>query len=97
MTSLSRRTLVTLGVMLYALWPGSAKPPEPGEGTRTLTPHDMRGGLGRFLDGRGELSLFFPYCASAAAPFLLFRLKRCGFSRCRAVADAAGLTLTARR
>jgi hypothetical protein len=45
----------------------------------------------------GNLSIHFPGCLAAAAPFLLFRLKRTGFSACRAVVTSSGLTLTARR
>lgn len=51
----------------------------------------------RAANGRGELALFFPGAPALAAPFLLFRLKRLGFSRCRAEARDGGVTLTARR
>ncbi|RNC72258.1 MAG: hypothetical protein ED859_02675 [Desulfuromonadales bacterium] len=52
---------------------------------------------GRAVDCRGELALFFPHCPALAAPFLLFRLKRLGFSRCRVRVLPEGLALTARR
>ena len=45
----------------------------------------------------GGLSLLFPGCRAPAAPFLLFRLKREGFSNCVAVADVDGLRLYADR
>jgi len=45
----------------------------------------------------GDLALFFPDCPVLAAPLLLFRLKRTGFSRCRAVAAHGGIILTAVR
>lgn len=45
----------------------------------------------------GMLALFFPGCPAAAAPFLLFRLKRLGYSRCCVQVVQGGLTLTARR
>lgn len=51
----------------------------------------------RAVSDRGNLALFFPGCPSLAGPFLLFRLKRLGFSRCRVHALANGLTLSARR
>lgn len=53
--------------------------------------------LGRFIDSRGELHLLFPDCFALVAPFLLFRLKRAGFSRCRAYTQNGGLVLQARR
>lgn len=51
----------------------------------------------RAATAEGELALFFPGCPALAAPFLLFRLKRLGFSRCRARVVPTGLTLAARR
>ena len=48
------------------------------------------------LAGR-RLSLFFPATASPAAPFILFRLKRSGFSNCLVIADRSGLTVFADR
>ncbi|AJE04498.1 hypothetical protein [Geobacter pickeringii] len=50
-----------------------------------------------YVDGGGNLSLFFCDAPALAAPFLLFRLKRLGFSRCRAAVHADGIVLTARR
>jgi hypothetical protein len=51
----------------------------------------------RSLNRQGELGLFFPGCLPLAAPFLLFRLKRTGFSRCRAWSASGGLALSACR
>lgn len=45
----------------------------------------------------GRLALFFPDCAAAAAPFVMFRLKREGFSGCRASATREGLLVDALR
>jgi hypothetical protein len=45
----------------------------------------------------GRLALFFPDCAAAAAPFVMFRLKREGFSGCRASATREGLLIDALR
>lgn len=52
---------------------------------------------GRAVTGGGDIALFFPDCPALAAPFLLFRLKRLGFSRCRVRVVPTGLTLAARR
>jgi len=53
--------------------------------------------LDRAVGRQGELALFFPGCLAVAAPFLLFRLKRTGFSACRAMMTGEGLLLTATR
>ena len=45
--------------------------------------------------GRG--ALFFSDCAAMAAPFVLFRLKRGGYSGCRATATREGLLVDALR
>ena len=44
-----------------------------------------------------ECALFFPDCLAPAAPFLLFRLKRQGFSNCRISVTPGGLALYAQR
>lgn len=44
-----------------------------------------------------ECALFFPDCLAPAAPFLLFRLKRQGFSNCCISMTTGGLALYARR
>jgi hypothetical protein len=51
----------------------------------------------RAVGRHGELALFFPGCLAVAAPFLLFRLKRTGFSNCSALTTREGLFLTATR
>ncbi len=53
--------------------------------------------LDRATGDDGKLALFFPGCTAAAAPFLLFRLKREGYSGCRATATGTGLLLDATR
>jgi hypothetical protein len=53
--------------------------------------------LNRAVDRQGELELLFPGCLPLAAPPLLFRLKRNGFSNCRVLMTEEGLLLTARR
>lgn len=49
------------------------------------------------VSGRGSMALFFPHAFSVAAPFILFRLKRSGFSNCVVKVTGKGLTLTAER
>jgi ribosomal protein L34 len=52
---------------------------------------------GAFVNQQGELCLFFPDCPSLIAPLLLARLKKTGFSRCRAMTRHGGIVLSARR
>ncbi|HTG82504.1 MAG TPA: hypothetical protein VL949_11205 [Geobacteraceae bacterium] len=54
---------------------------------------DLKRAVGR----DGTLVLFFPGCRTAAAPFLLFRLKREGYSNCSATASPEGLLVKASR
>jgi hypothetical protein len=85
--------------MFYAALPTGrdlGKFPPTGE-VRHCTPRQIRGGMNRFLDGRGELHLFFPDCLAIAAPFVLFRLKREGFSGCYVRSADAGLYVQGRR
>jgi hypothetical protein len=55
------------------------------------------GNLGEVARRNGGLAMFFPGCRAPAAPFLLFRLKREGFSNCSAAAGVDGLRLYADR
>lgn len=71
--------------------------PHDLEGALRCTPRLVRDGLGRLLDSRGELRLFFPRCLAIAAPVLLFRLKREGFSRCSVAVSDQGLLVRGRR
>lgn len=45
----------------------------------------------------GTVRLFFPDTLPLAAPFILFRMKRTGFSNCRVTVTKGGLQLTAIR
>jgi hypothetical protein len=45
----------------------------------------------------GTVRLFFPHGMPPAAPFILFRLKRRGFSDCRVTVTDGGLLVTASR
>jgi hypothetical protein len=67
------------------------------EGIQHCAPRQIRGGMDRFLDDGGELRLFFPDCLPLAAPFILFRLKRQGFSGCYVRSTDRGLYVAARR
>jgi hypothetical protein len=53
--------------------------------------------LGYAANQGGTKSLFYPHGMPAAAPFILFRLKRCGFSGCRVTVTKGGLLVTASR
>lgn len=68
----------------------------PGE-VRRCEPRDLRGGMAHLANSRGELRLLFPGCLAIAAPALLFRLKREGFSRCTVAASHEGLLVQGMR
>lgn len=53
--------------------------------------------LGFCLRPEGEVELLFEGALAPAAPFLLFHLKRKGFSDCKAVISPEGIKLTVRR
>jgi hypothetical protein len=55
------------------------------------------GDLNRGVDRQGDLKLLFSGSLPIAAPFLLFRLKRSGFSDCRVLMTGKGLLLSATR
>jgi hypothetical protein len=65
--------------------------------TLNCTPGQVRGGMSRLINIRGELKLLFPGCQAFAAPALLFRLKREGFSGCTVHASNEGLVVQGRR
>lgn len=91
--------LCTLQLMLWALLPATEAGEAPPGDDRVLrcAPRQIRGGMGRFLNSQGELRLFFPRCLAIAAPLVLFRLKREGFSRCSVEASDRGLFVQGRR
>jgi hypothetical protein len=104
MSSAAGRIGRTVELMLYALWPRgrsgaagvAAEIPAAG-GIVSLTPRQIRGGVERYLDSSGELHLLFEDCLPMAAPCLLFRLKREGYSCCRVKVLAGGLLVEGRR
>jgi len=90
----------TLALMLFALLPtkeGAATVPRGADGVRRLEPRELRGGMDRYLDEGGEFVVFFPGCRALAAPFVMFRLKRTGFSRCLVEEADGGLWVRGRR
>ena len=104
------RTLATLTcVIRHALFPGhktsgslaqtAAQGASPA-GATVL--HDDALGLWlsrpeSALDGSGRFVVFIPACPSLAAPFILFRLKRRGFSACVAEGVDRGVLVRGRR
>ncbi|HEX9022946.1 MAG TPA: hypothetical protein VF799_03810 [Geobacteraceae bacterium] len=106
--NICRRSYFSLLVAANALFP--PRPGGSGDMGRgatapspeylALTAADVRfylADLDRALNRRQELRLHFPGCFALVAPFLLFRLKRWGFSNCRALKSAQGLFLAASR
>jgi hypothetical protein len=105
----ARRFFFTAQLMLCALLPpvadgaAAAKLPPANpdsrelEGARSCLPREIRGGRDRHLNSEGELRLFFPDCLAVAAPLVLFRLKREGFSRCSVKVSDQGLLVRGRR
>jgi hypothetical protein len=105
--SMLTRCYITALVMWGALVPsrsgGAARLPDTGAvppGYLPVPPQDASrclADLGRAAGADGRLALFFPGCLAPAAPAILFRLKREGFSGCRVTATADGLLVDATR
>jgi hypothetical protein len=101
------RWLLTARVIAMALVPASGRighatgkfsAPANEGGFMPLAPKALDAHMGNLrviLDDRQQLRLLLKGCRSIAAPFLLFRLKRQGFSRCRAEAASEGIYLSA--
>lgn len=85
--------LLTLELVIYALLPPRETPGAGGgaAGVRRCGPEEIRGGVERFADAGGTFRVLFPGCLSIAAPAVLFRLKREGFSRCTVRETEEGL------
>lgn len=90
------RLHATCLLITQALFP-PADPASPAPLPPVIPPRDIRGCIGQLRTWRQPLHLHFPLAFGIAAPFLLFRLKRLGFSNCRVVASPDGLTVTADR
>jgi len=106
--NLFKRCRMSALVIAWALSPPRRENGGDDAGEKSLSqpPHNASteeeirfylGDLNRGVDRQGELKLLFSGCLSFAAPFLLFRLKRKGFSNCRVLITGKGLLLCARR
>jgi hypothetical protein len=101
------RLSTTLLVIVKSLCPAGRRAPLAGSASSQVPPGYTPvppeaiplylAGLNSAVRSDGNLALFFPGCAAVAAPFLLFRLKREGYSGCRAIATKDGLLVDARR
>jgi hypothetical protein len=89
----------TLELMLYCLLPirNGAGSQGGGGGAVRCTPRQFGRGVDGFLDSGGNFEVFLPDCWGLAAPLVLFRLKRQGYSRCSVQATGAGLHVEGRR
>lgn len=86
-----RRLFGTIEVIRFALSPG-VSPAAAGRNPYCRFPD-----FSSAVDERGRLEIFYPDCYFPAAVALLFRLKRQGFSACRATVRDSGILLTAER
>jgi len=100
------RLLRTLQLVVWALKPrrlGVATPRDAvarelaADGTLNCEPGAIANGMGPLVNDRGEIRLCFPGCFALAAPALLFRLKREGFSACTVRTTDRGLLVQGRR
>lgn len=95
------KLLITFRLISSALFPESnpGKLPSAGNGTEIYTEafSSVLANPERLLNPDNTLSLHFIGAAFPAAPFLLSRLKSCGFSGCRAIVTDKGLLVTGRR
>ena len=99
------RLSITLRLILSSLLPAGTLHHHPvipagSDSSRTMSPEALliclrnSGGMSGFTEG---CSFLVPGAFSLAAPFVLFRLKRWGFSGCRVSADQDGLRIEVRR
>ena len=101
----SARFFLTLRLIRSSLFPAVTPDRPPGipampASCRTMSPEALCACLvtsGWHADTTGVFSLFVPGAFPLAAPFVLFRLKRWGFSGGRVLADQEGLCIEARR
>jgi hypothetical protein len=96
---------VAVRAILPVTSPGEASIPLRENGTLprecvTVQFRDISAYLADFSLAKGEngrFSAFYPGCRAPAAVFVLFRLKRQGFSNCVATATTEGLLIEATR
>ena len=107
-TGMLHRIYLTAVVISYSLFPprpenawynrkATAEPPLRHIAVRGDNVRFYLADLNRSINREGELRLLFPGCFALAAPLLLFRLKRNGFSNCRALLTAEGVFISASR
>jgi len=91
----------TILIIIHSLFPAGvdASPCTHPAGPRPhiIPSRDIRTCIGCLGHSNHSLNLLFPHARGIAAPFLLFRLKRLGFSNCRIVVTQDGLSVTADR
>lgn len=93
------RWRITFLAIRLAIWPqkndvAGISPYDVALGTN---PARLLSNLTATIDHTGRLSLVLPGCHPLAAPFILFRLKREGYSDARVFCENGGLTIRARR
>ena len=99
------RCSVTLRLIFLSLFPSLSRVRSPeisvtGDQSRTMSPELLYSSLrnsGRTHVSLGRCRILVPGGCYPAAPFVLYRLKRWGFSGCRVSADYQGLHVEVRR
>jgi len=98
------RLYATLLLIRYILVPANnaerSYVPLAGDSIIRISPEEFAAllpALDCCLRPDGRLELLFEDVRALAAPFLLYHLKRNGFSECKAVIVPEGINLTARR
>lgn len=98
------RIYATLLLIRYAVFPAKRAArfywPSAGGGITRTPPQAFAAQLSTLetaLQANGKLEILFEDALAPAAPFLLYYLKRNGFSECRAVVEPDGIIVTARR
>jgi hypothetical protein len=100
----SNKLYATALIIRHSLFGGIKGAPSftpPLNGSRTCVPPERVAAalsdINSLLRPDGTLELHFDGALFPAGPFLLYRLKSCGFSGCRAVVTEQGILLTAIR
>ena len=103
---MSRRFYITVLVIFRSLMPLRSGHVPAGvaevtaSGCLSVPPKEIPwylANLGRVVGVDGKLALFFPGCRAPAASFVLYRLKREGYSGCIATVTPGGLLVNATR
>jgi hypothetical protein len=93
-----QRLATTSQLIFYSLFPPGRQTSVEKEASAApgCKPREIAG-MDRFLGSGGGFEVFFPGGLPIAAPFMLFRLKRQGYSACSVKAADGGLYLRGRR